>query len=582
MSAKYLSLSHTVLDRVMSRLSPIAVVDLKGIIAWSNRDKKENVPCLQVGLPINNIHPDLSQQAISINKEISIQLNRVEYTITIESILLEDNFQGFILLFDNSEHVAVLKENYNWYRNKYETLYDVANSHYLGTIYINTDGIIEIVNDMFAGYVGIPKEKLIGNKIQNFNIDPGLMEVVRTGKPDLLHFYPQPKLIAQRQPVERDGKLIGVYGRYISLDMKAIRKNIFEAEEYINVISRLQARDVMFNINQFILELNSYKDEFQKVNSTSVGIDNIKGNSTQIRTIKNMILMVSNSPSSVLITGESGSGKELVAQAIHFHSDRSSYPFIKVNCAAIPENLMESELFGYVDGAFTGARKGGKMGKFELANQGTIFLDEIGDMPLSMQAKLLRVLQEREIERVGANNPIPVNVRIISATNKDLNVLVDEGMFRLDLYYRLNVVKINIPPLRERTEDIAVIAQHAIKELNKKLCHNITNISPQGISLLMHYNWPGNIRELVNVLETAMNFCQDTELTPDNLRLVKIPSEEAVKTSKQNLKASINTTEKIRLKAALESNNGDRKATAAMLDVSRTTLYRLMKKHDLL
>lgn len=578
------NLNHLIFDRAFQKLPPLVLVDAEGIIAWSNRDTRSQVPYLPIGTAVSELLPELKLEEMDSSTQSKIRslLEDVPYEITVISLARDKYFPGYLLLFDDWDYVQDLKARLKHYQDKYESLYQMLNMPWSGNIFVNREGDIEWVNETFSNYVRIPRDDLIGHKLEEYKIDPGLLEVIDKGRPDLLNFYPHPKLIAQRHPVLKDGQVIGAFGQYISLDMNCIRRHIFKAEEYINIISRLEARDIMFNVNQFVIELNSYKEEFHKTHSTSIGIDNIKGRSPKIMNLKNMVLMIAGSPSSVLITGESGTGKELFAQAIHFHSDRSAFPFVKVNCAAIPEALLESELFGYVDGAFTGARKGGKLGKFELANRGTIFLDEIGDMPLAMQAKLLRVLQERELERIGDNKTIPIDLRIISATNQDLKALVDKGSFRLDLYYRLNVVNLNIPSLRERTEDIPTIAYHIVQELNKKLSHNIRSISPEAIKLLMQYHWPGNIRELFNVLETAMNFCRSSELGPENLAFFSKTGESSWGQDHASLKDAIGNSEKAQVVAVLKTNNGDRQASADALGVSRTTLYRLMKKHDLL
>lgn len=309
----------------------------------------------------------------------------------------------------------------------------------------------------------------------------------------------------------------------------------------------------------------------------------IIGSSQIMWELRETLLGIAASPSSVLITGESGTGKELFAQAIHYCGHRAKGPFVKVNCAAIPENLLESELFGYVDGAFTGARKGGRTGKFELANRGTIFLDEIGDMPLTMQAKLLRVLQEKEIERIGDEHITTVDVRIISATNKNLAALITQNFFRLDLYYRLNVVNLHIPSLRERKEDIPLLASHFVKELNRKLGLQIRGIDDKAMALLMQYNWPGNVRELSNVLETAMNFCRSPLLQPESLSSILRQQQPVLyEINELSLKTGLMATEHEQILTALKTSRGNRQQAAKMLGVSRTTLYRLMKKHRLI
>ena len=235
------------------------------------------------------------------------------------------------------------------------------------------------------------------------------------------------------------------------------------------------------------------------------------GNAPAIRQIFSVVEKVADTPSTVLITGESGTGKELIARALHENSSRHLGPFIKINCAAIPETLMESELFGYEKGAFTGA-VGAKPGRFELAHGGTLFLDEIGEIPIEMQVKLLRVLQESEFERVGGIKTIKVDVRLVTATNRDLTHEIEKEEFREDLFYRLNVVPIHIPPLRERREDIPLLAEHFITKFNERLKKHITAISSEAITCLTAYNWPGNIRELENMMERTILFCEGPEI----------------------------------------------------------------------
>ncbi|MGB9826553.1 MAG: sigma-54-dependent transcriptional regulator, partial [Desulfofundulus sp.] len=240
------------------------------------------------------------------------------------------------------------------------------------------------------------------------------------------------------------------------------------------------------------------------------------GLSPEMQKVYKAIGRVANSNATVLIRGESGTGKELVARAIHYNSIRRDKPFIKINCASIPENLLESEMFGYEKGAFTGA-VASKPGKFELAQRGTIFLDEIGEMSLGLQAKLLRVIQEREFERLGGTETIKVDVRIIAATNKDLEKCIAEGTFREDLYYRLNVVDIYLPPLRERKEDIPVLVDHMIKLCNTEYKKQVTGFTEQAMKLLMEYDWPGNVRELKNVCERAVLMSTGPMLTVEDL-----------------------------------------------------------------
>lgn len=243
----------------------------------------------------------------------------------------------------------------------------------------------------------------------------------------------------------------------------------------------------------------------------------IIGASPGIAAARNIARRAARGDSNVLLVGETGTGKELFAKAIHLASGRASGPFVAVNCAAIPETLIESELFGYEHGSFTGARPDGKKGMFEVASSGTIFLDEVGDMPLALQAKVLRVLQERTIQRVGGTAEIPIDIRLIAATNRDLERMVAEGLFRMDLFYRLNVINIRIPPLRERLDDLEDLVSSIIARLNGVCGTHVTRVQPAVLHAFRDYDWPGNVRELENVLERALNFVDGDEVALDHL-----------------------------------------------------------------
>jgi transcriptional regulator with PAS, ATPase and Fis domain len=285
---------------------------------------------------------------------------------------------------------------------------------------------------------------------------------------------------------------------------------------------------------------------------------------------------------SVLITGESGVGKEVIANAIHQQSQRSKGPLIKVNSGAIPETLLESELFGYDYGAFTGARKQGKPGMFELANEGTLFLDEVGDIPYSLQGKLLRALQDREIMRIGGVKPTPVDARIVAATNKNLEEMVKKGTFRDDLYYRLNVVAIDIPPLRERKEDIPMFVLHFLEKMNKKHQYN-KHISPEVIDVLMLYSWPGNVRELENVVERMIIMTEGDEITMKHLPIQiksQIATEAISVITDSSFRTTIEQTEKQLLKQALQNHKSTREI-AKVMKINQSTVVRKLKKYNL-
>jgi len=291
------------------------------------------------------------------------------------------------------------------------------------------------------------------------------------------------------------------------------------------------------------------------------------GKSAQMQNIYSLIEQVSDFSTTVLIRGESGTGKELVAEALHYRGSRSAKTLVKVNCASLPENLLESELFGHVKGAFTGAISD-RIGRFERADKGTIFLDEIGDMPLSLQVRLLRVLQEMEFERVGDTTPIKVDVRVIAATNKNLLEKAQKGEFREDLYYRLKVVEMVIPPLRERKEDIPLLASHFIQRFSKKFGKNIRDISADVMDRFMLHNWPGNVRELEHVLEHACILCREGIITAECLPKDFIEQKQAVDMVPDQ------EDEKEKIIQALKKAGGNKAKAARLLGISRRTMYR--------
>lgn len=338
-----------------------------------------------------------------------------------------------------------------------------------------------------------------------------------------------------------------------------------------------------------ITELINLQNELESVQNTLSGLkaqegySDIVANSPSMYNVIQLTRRLSHIDSTVLITGESGVGKGVIAKLLHENGSRKSYPYIKVNCGAIPENLIESELFGYESGAFTGSRKDGKKGLFETAEKGTIFLDEISELPLNLQVKLLQVLQEREITRVGGVESIPVNVRIISATNRDLMALVHEGKFREDLYYRLNVVPISIPPLRERPEDIIPMIRIFLNQNNKKLKEH-KEIDSKTIAILMKYAWPGNVRELQNIIERLVITTKGTLILPENLPSfihettsgIDITSTMTVK----GLKKALDHAEREILLKAQEKYITTR-AMAKALGVSQPTIVRKLHKYQI-
>jgi transcriptional regulator with PAS, ATPase and Fis domain len=372
--------------------------------------------------------------------------------------------------------------------------------------------------------------------------------------------------------------------------------NKHKSDSFVYTLKNYELKGV-YNINSIIVndELKGYVFDFIDKNAAinnfnqinrnyKISFDNIIGISYCMEKVKKEALIASHSMSTVLITGESGTGKELFARAIHNSSARSNEPFIAVNCAAIPDNLLESELFGYEEGAFTGARKGGKLGKFEIANKGTILLDEIGDMSLHLQAKLLRVLQERELNKLGAKDNTYIDVRIIAATNKNLEDMIQKGQFREDLYYRLNVIPINIPSLRERKEDISLLVKDMISIYSSKLNKRVYDIEDKALESIMNYSWPGNIRELQNIIEYSVNMSIDEIIKYEN-----IPNKIKDSISKfENINNEdiipIYELERIEIVKALNKYKDykkDKERAAQALGLSKATLYRKLKEYKI-
>ena len=329
-------------------------------------------------------------------------------------------------------------------------------------------------------------------------------------------------------------------------------------------------------IEGYVLRFDKRDGEALKRSQSASYLDRIITQDPELMDVKRIIEKISSSPSSVLITGESGTGKEIAAKAIHFTSNRSNKPFIPVNCANIPENLFESELFGYEEGAFTGAKKRGKPGILELANNGTVFLDEIGELPHHSQAKLLRFLQDGVIQRLGSITNIPLNVRIIAATNQDLELLMSEGKFREDLFYRLDVIPIHLPPLRERKSDIPILIDHFIKAMNSKLSKRLLGIDDMALEAMMDYSWPGNVRELENSIEYAMNM-EDTS----RINLTSLPARIFSNCElESDLRSKLSKSESSIIISALDKNGWDMNGkikTAEELGISLRTLYRRLK-----
>ncbi len=363
----------------------------------------------------------------------------------------------------------------------------------------------------------------------------------------------------------------------IDTAVEAMRKGAYDYMPKPIDIKKISLIIERIQKSQNILE---EKKIYQEQLDQLFGFRNFIGVSESIRKVFDQIKQVANTDSSVLITGDSGTGKELVANALHYSSKRKGKPYIKVNCAALPETIIESELFGHEKGAFTSA-VARRIGRFELADGGTVFLDEIGDIPTSTQVKLLRVLESREFERIGGNETIKVDIRLITATNRNLEQLVKESKFREDLYYRLNVINIQMAPLVERKEDIPVLANHFLKKYATEMNKPIKSISQKAMAILESYSWPGNVRELANTIERSVVFCKGKMLTEKDLPSNIMAHASGCPVSLELPSYSLAKAEKRLIYKVLKETHWNIKNAAKLLEVSRGTLYSKIDKHQL-
>jgi len=444
-----------------------------------------------------------------------------------------------------------------------EILKTVIDNAYDGIVIIDQNAVITMISKSYCDFIGISQENAVGKLVTEVIENTRMHIVIQTGEIETaqLQKIKGSYMIASRIPIVKNGKIIGALGKVLFRNVKELNTLYLKTK----------------NMEK---QLETYKTHIKQLNTAIYSFDDIIGLSEQIATAKSIASKAAQTHSNVLILGESGTGKELFAHAIHLASDRMYAPFVKVNCGAIPTDLLESELFGYEGGSFTGAKKEGKIGKFELADGGTIFLDEIGDMPLHMQVKLLRAIQEKAVEKIGSIGSKKIDIRIIAATNRNLEKSMLEGNFRQDLYYRLNVVTINIPALRERPDDILLIANYLIKKISKDLNKKIVGISKDAEYYLKNYSWQGNIRELENTLERAINVIENSDIISTNdlpQQITGIVENKIIKSLEQTMKIA----EKQAITDALKASNGNKTKTAKILGIGRTSLYEKILKYNI-
>lgn len=451
----------------------------------------------------------------------------------------------------------------NYYKNIVSQILKMTSD---GFIITDTEGNVREINKQYADFFGKSRSEIIGKSILNIIPNSKMIDIVKHkfSEEDAVHKYIDGEakgnsVIVSRSYVEdEDGNVVaGVAQVKFKVQTLAVAKKLMNEYE----------------------ELEYYREEFQNQNR----VDNIIGSDTKFREIVKECLKVAKTDIPVLLTGETGTGKEVMAKALHTNSLRYDKPFVSINCAAIPFELLESELFGYMDGAFTGAKRGGKKGKFQLANGGTIFLDEIGDMPSSMQAKLLRVFQEKEIEPLGSEKSIPLDVRVVAATRQDLEAKMKDGSFREDLYYRLSVFNIHIPPLRERGGDSLELAEFFLDELNHKY-KTYKTFSKAVKAYFLKYQWPGNVREVNNVVQSAYAISTENIIDINDIPARMLQQEKPainLDKNKKSLGQMVDDYEKEVILELLKKHKGNCLEAAKEAGIHKSNFYRKLQKYGI-
>jgi transcriptional regulator with PAS, ATPase and Fis domain len=441
----------------------------------------------------------------------------------------------------------------------------------VGVVVCDAGGFIRYMNDRYGEIYNIDVHEAIGHHITDYFDNAQIPRVAKSGKPDVgvRFFWKNQEMILHRTPVLEDGKVKWVMAEVIFRDIDELK----ELAKRMHLLEQ---------------KVDYYKQKIRDIPSTRFTLEDIIGNTSEMKTLKNKAEKFSRSSQPVLIFGESGTGKEMLAHGIHSAGPRANELFVSVNCASIPKDLLESELFGYEGGAFTGARREGKIGKFELADHGTIFLDEIGDLPLEMQAKLLRVIEYKEIERIGGAKPIFCDFRLIAATNKNLEELVAKGSFREELYFRLNVLVLRIPPLRERIQDIPDLCRHFLRTAADLPAGSNIELGTEVKKLFQGYSWPGNVREVQNSINSSINSLEPGQNTIEIRHIPRYLLKEvlfkprAMETPLYSLRKFKEACEKEAIRNVLDFSKKNKVRASKLLGISRNALYKKMKKYKLM
>ena len=473
---------------------------------------------------------------------------------------------GAVSVFQDVTEMEKMSRELDSTRTLVRTLEEVLAGAGEWMMVVDANGIVTMISEEYARFNGTSVAEAVGRHVTEVVENTRMHVVAKTGVAEIgerqtIHGR---ELIVNRIPLKDGGRVVGAYGRVV-----------FKTVD--------QLRELAGKMNLLESKVKYYEEELTHLRGARYTFASIVGAGAAITAAKEEAERASRTDSTVLLSGETGTGKELFAHAMHAAGPRRAGPFIKLNCAAVPAELLESELFGYEEGAFTGARKGGKPGKFELAAGGTLFLDEIGDMPLPMQAKLLRVLQEREVDRLGGTATRRLDLRLIAATSRNLEELVGQGTFRPDLYYRVHVIPIRVPPLREHPEDLRLIAEAFLAGLAADTGEPKKRLSVELLEILRVHSWPGNVRELQNVLERAVAMSRGEALLPEHIpaHLVRDAQGAGKEVTPGSLASARAEAERAAILTALSAAGGNKTKAAALLRIHRVKLYEKLKRHGI-
>jgi len=571
---EYLRMSLTLATKTIALLesilggihSGIITVDELGHILMINHTAEEMFGLhypeirglyLEEVLPQIPFVPELRLGIKSVVRSTPVIYNQVP-------IIENNHCSGVNYVFLDISDMEQMAQELEIVKNLQTTLNAVINAGSDGVFVVDTTGSLQFVNEVGAQLLDTTPDQMVGKPLVDYIPETRLDEVARSGVPEVDVCRIKGKsCISSRVPIRKDGKPVGAVGIVYRGD---------------NMVTGEIARKWL-SLQQ---QVKYYREQLERQGgSDQSNFDMIITVNEEFAHIKKEAQRVARSSSTVLLTGESGVGKDMFARAIHAASPRRRRPFVKVNCAAIPETLLESELFGYAPGSFTGALKNGKPGYFEQAHEGTIFLDEIGEMPLSIQAKILQVIQEKQFVRVGGTKTQKVDVRIIAATNRNLREAMARGEFREDLYYRLNVIEFSLPSLRARPEDIIPLAEAFIQKYNAILGTQVTGITSKAQEALKQYSWPGNIRELENAIERAANYVWEGDIDIEHLPKHILLQSGKASAEKSTYKDMLKEVDKEIILETLQKTNGNKSAAARMLKLSRSAFYEKLIKYGL-